>query len=96
MELYLAPLHRFDHGLGEGGLVAEPLLGKQRLDHLAASVADDEGDGVVLDLHEVALTLQLGHDRLAGLFAVETFQGFQERAAFFVGVLNDLSRFDPS
>ena len=49
----------------------KPLRARQRLHHGAAAIAAAHVVAVGLHLHEIALLLQIGHDRLAGLVAVE-------------------------
>jgi hypothetical protein len=70
-EAHAAVLDRLDGRPGQRLHLHEPLRRQPRLDHRVAAVAVPHRVRVVVDLHQQARRLQVGHDLLAALFAVE-------------------------
>ena len=71
-ELDASVTHGLDGGLGQRLHLDEPLRARHRLNRRTAAVARADVVVVGLGLDEVALLLEIGHDGLARLVAVET------------------------
>ena len=71
-ELDASVTHSLDGRLGQRLHLDEPLRARHRLDRRTAAVARADVVVVGLGLDEVALLLEIGHNGLAGLIAVET------------------------
>ncbi len=83
-ETHRARLHGVDRLAGDGAAVGarlrhgdEPLVGEHRLDDLPGARAARHHELVLAHLHEQALRLQVGHDTLAGVEAVEPAVGLR-------------------